>query len=67
MGVTTPYEQETISIYISLDLWRTWPDEVYVDEVYHHTRPSRVLYMTSMYIYLEYMVILILYATISII
>jgi len=51
---------------ISLDLGRIWPDEVYVDGVYHHTRPSRVLRMTSMYVYLEYMVILILYATIII-
>ena len=49
---------------ISLDLGCIWPDEVYVDEVYHHTRPSRILCMTSMYVYLEYMVILILYATI---
>ena len=48
---------------ISLDLGRIWPDEVYVDGVYHHTRPSRVLCMTSMYVYLEYMVILILYST----
>ena len=35
-----------------------------LDGVYHRTRPSRVLCMTSMYVYLEYMVILILYATI---
>ena len=49
---------------ISLDLGRIWLDEVYVDGVYHYTRPSKVLYMTSMYVYLEYMVILILYATI---
>jgi hypothetical protein len=49
---------------ISLDLGRIWPDEVYADGVYYPTRPSRVLYMTSMYVYLEYMVILILYATI---
>ena len=51
---------------ISLDLWRIWPDEVYVDGVYHRTRPCRVLCMTNMYIYLDYMVILILYATIII-
>ena len=51
-------------MYISLDLGCIWPDEVYVDGVYHHTRPSRVLCMTSMYVYLEYMVILILYVTI---
>ena len=50
-GVVTP-------MCISLDLGGIWPDEVYVDGVYHHTRPSRVLYMTSMYIYLEYMVYL---------
>ena len=47
---------------ISLDLGRIWPGEVYVDGVYHRTRPSRVLCMTSMYVYLEYIVILILYA-----
>ena len=49
---------------ISLDLWRIWPDEVYVDGIYHHTRPSIVLCMTNMYVYLEYMVILILYVII---
>ena len=49
---------------ISLDLGRIWPDEVYVDEVYHHTRISRILCMISIYVYLEYIVILILYATI---
>ena len=49
---------------ISLDLGCVWPDVVYVDEVYHRTRPSRVLCITSMYVYSEYMVILILYATI---
>ena len=49
---------------ISLDLGRIWTDKVYIDGVYHHTRPSRILCMTSMYVYLEYMVILILYATI---
>ena len=59
------YSQGVVtSMYISLDLGCIWPDEVYVDGVYHHTRPSRVLCMTSMYVYLEYMVILILYATI---
>ena len=49
---------------IYLDLGRIWPDEVYVDGVYHHTRPSRVLCMSSMQVYLEYMVILILYITV---
>ena len=49
---------------ISLDLVRIWPNKVYVDGIYHHTRPSRILCMISKYIYLEYMVILILYATI---
>ena len=46
---------------ISLHLGCIWPDEVYVDGVYNHTRPSRVLCMSSMQVYLEYMVILILY------
>ena len=59
------YSQGVVTLMcISLDLGCIWPDEVYVDEVYHHTRLSRVLCMTSMYAYLEYMVILILYATI---
>jgi len=59
------YSQGVVtSMCISLDLGCIWPDEVYVDGVYHHTRPSRVLCMTSMYVYLEYIVILILYATI---
>ena len=49
---------------ISLDLGRIWPDEMYVDEVYHHTRPSRVLCMTNMYVYLECTIILILYTII---
>ena len=49
---------------ISLDLGRIWPDEVYVDGVYHHTRPSRVLCMTNMYVYLECTIILILYTII---
>ena len=49
---------------ISLYLGRIWPDEVYVDGVYNHTRPSRVLCMSSMQVYLEDMVILILYTTV---
>ena len=56
------YSQKVVTpICISLNLERIWPDEVYVDRVYHRTRLSRVLCMTSMYVYLEYMVILILY------
>jgi hypothetical protein len=35
---------------------------VCVDEVYDHTRPSMVICMSSMQVYIEYMVILILYA-----
>ena len=49
---------------ISLDLERTWPDEVYVDEVYDHTKPSKVVYMLSMHAYIEYVVILIIYTTV---
>jgi hypothetical protein len=45
---------------ISLDLKRIWPDEVYVDEVYDHTKPCKVVYMLSMHAYIEYMVILII-------
>jgi len=30
---------------ISLDLGHIRPDEVYVDEVYDHTKPSKVLYI----------------------
>ena len=47
---------------ISLDLGRIWPDEVYVDGVYDHTKPSRVVCMSSMQVHVEYMVILILYS-----
>ena len=46
---------------ISLDLGRIWPDEVYVDEVYDHTKPSKIVYMLSMYAYI--VVILIIYTT----
>jgi hypothetical protein len=49
---------------IYLDLGRIWPYKVYVDRVYHHTRPSKILRMSSIRAYLEYMVILILYATV---
>jgi len=46
---------------ISLDLERIWSDEVYVDKVYDYTKPSKVVYMLSMYAYIEYVVILIIY------
>ena len=59
------YFQELVTpICISLDLGRIWSNEVYVDGVYYHIRPSRVLCMTNMYVYFKYMVILILYATV---
>ena len=59
------YSQRVVTpICISLDLGRIWPDEVYIDGVYHHIRPSKVLCMTSIYVYLEYIVIIILYVTI---
>ena len=48
---------------ISLDLGCIWPDEVCVDGVYDHTKPSWVVCMSSMQVYIEYMVILILYST----
>ena len=72
MGVTTPGSIENYFVLlgvvtpmsISLDLGCIWPDEVYVDEVYDHTRPSRVVCMSSMHTYIEYMVILILYTTV---
>jgi hypothetical protein len=35
LGSSTP-------MCISLDLGHIWPDEVYVDRVYGHTKPSRV-------------------------
>ena len=40
--------------------------DVYVDGAYNHTRPSRIVYISSMhvYVYIEYVVILILYTTI---
>jgi hypothetical protein len=46
---------------ISLDSGYIWPDEVYVDEVYDRTRPSTVVCMSSMQVYVDYMVILIIY------
>ena len=64
MEIIFYYEGVVTPMCISLDLGYIWPDEVYVNGVYHHTRPSMVLCMTNMYVYLEYMVILILYATI---
>ena len=48
---------------ISLNLGCIWNDEVYVGGVYDHTKPSRVVCMSSMQVYIEYMVILILYST----
>jgi hypothetical protein len=48
-------------VYISRFRVYIWPDEVYVDEIYDHTRPSTVVYMSSMQVYVEYMVILIIY------
>jgi hypothetical protein len=32
---------------------------MYIDEVYDHTRPSRVIYKLSMHTYIDYVVILI--------
>jgi hypothetical protein len=59
------YSQEVVTpMCISLDLGRIWLDGVYVDEVYDHTRPSRVVCMSSMQVYVEYMVTLILYTII---
>jgi hypothetical protein len=49
---------------LSLDLRCIWPDEVYVDEVYDRTRPSMIVCVSSMQVYIEYMVILILYTTV---
>ena len=37
---------------------------MYVDEVYDHTRPFRVICMLSMHAYIEYAVILIIYTTV---
>ena len=34
---------------------------MYIDKVYDHTRPFRVICMLSMHAYIEYMVILIVY------
>ena len=34
---------------------------MYIDEVYDHTRPSRVICMLSMHAYIEYIVILMIY------
>ena len=49
---------------VSLDLEYIWPNEIYVDEVYDHTKPSKVFYMLSMHAYIEYVVILIIYTTV---
>ena len=64
MGIISYFQGVVTSMCISLDLERIWSGEVYVDGVYRRTKPSRILCMTNMYVYLEYMVILILYATI---
>ena len=34
---------------------------MYVDEVYNHTKPSKVVCMLSMHAYIKYVVILIIY------
>jgi len=39
-------------------------EQMYVDEVYDHTRPSKVICMLSTYAYMKYVVILIIYTTI---
>ena len=46
---------------ISLNLGHIWPDKVHVDEVYDHTKPSKVVYRLSKHAYIEYVVILIIY------
>jgi hypothetical protein len=51
-------------MFISLDLEYIWPNEVYIHEVYDYTGPSIVVCMSSMQVYVEYMVILILYTTV---
>ena len=48
---------------VPLDLRYIWSNEVYVDIVYDHTKSSRVVYISSMQVYIKYMVILILYST----
>jgi len=48
---------------ISQDLRCIWPNKVYVYRVCDHTRSSRVEYMSSMPVYVEYVVILILHTT----
>jgi hypothetical protein len=58
------YSQGVVTLMcIFLDLGRIWPDEVYTDGVYDHTKPSRIVCMSSIQVYIEYMVILILYST----
>jgi hypothetical protein len=51
---------------IYLDLGCIWLGEVYVNRVYDHSRLSRVGCMSSMQVYIEYMIILILYTIIMI-
>ena len=57
------YSQAIVTpMYISIDLGHIWPNEVYVDGVCDHTKPSRIVCTSSMQV-IEYMVILILYST----
>jgi hypothetical protein len=38
---------------ISQDLGRIWLNEVFVDRVYDHTRPSTIVYISSMQVYIH--------------
>lgn len=46
-------------ICVSQDLCCIWCDEVYVHGECGHTRPSEIVYMSSMKVYIEYVVIII--------
>ena len=62
--VNFPYSLEVVTpMCVSLDLRHIWSSEVYVDVVYDHTKSSRVVCISSMQVYLKYIVILILYST----
>ena len=48
---------------VSLDLRYIWSNEVYINVAYDHTKSSKVTCISSMQVYMKYMVILILYST----
>jgi hypothetical protein len=60
------YPEGVIPMCIYLDLGCICSDQVYVNGVYDYARPSRVVCTSSMQVYIEYIVILILYTNIMV-